>query len=611
MIGKIPRPGRGFRGSFQYLMHGKRDAGRDPDRLAWMETRNLFVDNPDRIPSMMRATAAQSRTCQKPVYHMIISWRPDEAPSDLTMREVADQALADLGLGEHQAVLAAHRDTDHRHLHILVNRVHPETGKAWHTSKDWARFERSIARQALERGLVMVDGRHNTPEQMKRDNKRARDSEYQMAKRLGREVPKERWSVEEIRSRRGQLAPLFAQSRSWDQLTRLLRAEGLTLTAKGQGLVIDDGMGFMKLSDLGKEVRLAGLETLYQERFPAYLQRREMELAQEQAAVAHAPPPVEPAPQQPAPPTHETPAAPGKDASYAHQLTQEAEKEKLRTEWRARRQHSRQATSGAEDDNDTAGAAQPRRGESRSSRVDPADAAPRKDAWQKVLDARERLDLARNLHRSGLIDNDDLVSAIDGHAMARDALASLMQEEPDKARLREEWRQQSDAQREAVLSRPRPQPKPASGGDTDNAAASNGDGPPQRERSTAHNAAPPPPSPRLEAFRTLSHAHEQHDLARQLHGMGILSKQDLMKARDDLAQARAELAKHQTFSEFVGDGVRDALAARHNTNKPAAAKPERNRQPQPPPPPHQRPPQHQTRKPDKQNKRKRDQDRDR
>src|SRR5690606_34296842 len=135
------------------------------------------------------------------------------------------------------------------------------------TSKDWARFERSIARQALERGMVKVEGRHNTPEKMAREAKRARDGEYQMHKRLGREVPQDRWSVEEIKSRRKQLMPFFEQARSWDQLSRLLKAEGLSLTAKGQGLVIDDGMDFMKLSDLGKDVRLAGLESLYRERF--------------------------------------------------------------------------------------------------------------------------------------------------------------------------------------------------------------------------------------------------------------------------------------------------------------------------------------------------------
>lgn len=173
MIGKIPKTGRGFRGTFNYLVHGKRDA-EDPNRLAWMETRNLFVDDMDKVPSMMRATASRSRKCQKPVYHFLISWRQDEAPADPTMRDVADRALIDLGLQDHQAVLAAHRDTAHRHLHIMVNRVHPETGKAWHTGKDWERLERSIARQALERGFLMVEGRHNTPEKMAHTAKRAR-----------------------------------------------------------------------------------------------------------------------------------------------------------------------------------------------------------------------------------------------------------------------------------------------------------------------------------------------------------------------------------------------------------------------------------------------------
>ena len=564
MIGKIPRPGRGFRGSFNYLMQGKRDSARDPDRLAWMETRNLFVEDPDKIPSMMRATAAQSRKCQKPVYHMIISWRPDEAPSDLTMREVADRALLDLGLNEHQAVLAAHRDTNHRHLHILVNRVHPETGKAWHTGKDWERLERSIARQALERGLVKVDGRHNTPEKMAREAKRARDREYQMAKRLGREVPKDRWSVEEIKSRRKQLAPLFEQARSWDQLTRLLDAEGLTLTPKGQGLVIDDRLGFMKLSDLGKEVRLAGLETLYRERLADFTQRREAERAQAEKAVLA---PTQP--QRPATPEQAPATPPANQPAYEQHLAQEAEKDKLRAEWRAKRQQNRHHAGEADDDNDSTAATQPPRRD-RTPRHHAIDgASPRKDGWRRVMEAREKLALARDLHRSGMIDNDDLVRAIDSHAMARDDLARLMQDEPDKARLREEWRKEAETQREAVRSRQKPEPKPTGHDNADTATTT--EDPPQREMQATPKVAPPP-SPRLEAFRNLSHAHEQLDLARQLHSLGILSKQDLMAARDDVTSAREELAKHQTFSEFVGDGVRAALSARTSKPKPAPAK---------------------------------------
>ncbi|HEX2842157.1 relaxase/mobilization nuclease domain-containing protein [Hyphomicrobium sp.] len=601
MIGKIPRPGKGFRGSFNYLMHGKRDDARDPERLAWWETRNLFVQDTNKIPGMMRATAAQSKKCQKPVYHMIISWRPDELPSDVTMREVADRALFDMGLNEHQAVLAAHRDTNHRHLHILVNRVHPETGKAWHTSKDWARFEQSIARQALERGMVKVDGRHNTPEKMARARKRVRDGEYQMEKRLGREVPKDRWSAEEIRSRRKQLHPIFEQARSWDQLSRLLGAEGLTLTAKGQGLVIDDGMGFMKLSDLNKEVRLAGLEALYRERFSDFSQRREMEAAQSNAT-----PPVAPA-QVPElavlQPGHDKSAA--SETSPARHQTEEAEKDKVRAEWRAKRQHERQSTGEAEDDNDGSSGTQSIRRERAEPARARADAQPRKEAWRAVMEAREKLDLARELHRSRLIDNDDLVRAIDNHAAARDDLATLMQEEPNKALLREEWRQQAESQREAVHARAWRQPNANNGSATEADAAAAADARPQRALQPTPKAAPPAPSPRLEAFRNLSHAHETLDLARQLHGLGLLSKQDLMNARDDVAAARDQLNKHQTFSEFVGDGVRDVLSKTHKAAPAPAATPDKK----PPPPPPM--PRKQEIKQDNEHDRKKERERDR
>lgn len=500
MIGKIPKTGRGFRGTFNYLVRGKRDA-ENPERLAWMETRNLFVEDHEKIPRMMRATAAQSKKCQKPVYHFLISWRNDEAPADPTMRMVADRALADLGLTEHQAVLAAHRDTQHRHLHILVNRVHPETGKAWHTGKDWERLERSIARQAMELGFLKVEGRHNTPEKMARDAKRARDGEYQMATRKQATVPLDRWSMEEIRSRRAKLGPIFDQARSWDHLERLLAGEGLSITAKGQGLIIDDGLGCMKLSDLGKQVRLKGLESLYRESFADFDGRRAQTLAREET------------------PARETPDEP-------------------------ERPHI--ARAGKKPDKPAA---------ADTSSADTTNDQPRP---QKEEEDREAQDKAREAAR---------------------------ERETDKDKLREEWR----AQRRATHAARTSPAQPVDGADDSGTPAG-------RERPTG----PQPdatPSPRQDAFATLTDAHAKLDLSRKLHDMGLITKQDLLRAHDDVEAAREDVAKHQTFSEFVADGVRDALAG---IGKPKQ-QPEPSKHAKPTPP-----------KPAKQAlKRRKDEDRDR
>ncbi len=47
------------------------------------------------------------------------------------MREIAGEAIERMGLTEHQMMIYAHKDTKHPHMHFLINRVHPQTGKAF------------------------------------------------------------------------------------------------------------------------------------------------------------------------------------------------------------------------------------------------------------------------------------------------------------------------------------------------------------------------------------------------------------------------------------------------------------------------------------------------
>lgn len=271
MIGKAPGTGSGFRGVVNYLMLGKRDE-ENPARVAWAETRNLLTDDPDRAPAHMRATAAQSQRCKKPVYHFVISWREDENPTADLMRLIGDNTLSDLGLTDHQALLIAHNDTDHRHLHIVVNRVHPETSKAWATSKDWERLEVSLGRQAMEHDLLFVPGRFNTRQGDDRP-RRVRDGEHQQARKEKRPTPNGKWSDTDIKQWREALGADFDTARSWDQLSAKLAGHGLRLERKGQGLIIANDDGHMKLSDLGKEIRLGKLQSLYAEKFSDFSER--------------------------------------------------------------------------------------------------------------------------------------------------------------------------------------------------------------------------------------------------------------------------------------------------------------------------------------------------
>ncbi len=108
--------------------------------MLWSETQNL-ISKADDAWFEMFATArdqaelkrqsgqdARGRKNSKPVLHYTLSWAIGENPSPDHMRETALASLKALGLDGHQAVMAAHSDKDHLHVHIVVNTIHPVTG---------------------------------------------------------------------------------------------------------------------------------------------------------------------------------------------------------------------------------------------------------------------------------------------------------------------------------------------------------------------------------------------------------------------------------------------------------------------------------------------------
>jgi hypothetical protein len=131
----------------------------EQDRVAWTTSRNLPTSEPELAATFMRATAGQSDRIQKPVYHVVLSFDPNDPADRANMERVADRLLERLGLAEHQALIVAHRDRAHAHLHLLVNRVHPENGKAWERWKDQPVIQQVLREEERALGLREVPGR--------------------------------------------------------------------------------------------------------------------------------------------------------------------------------------------------------------------------------------------------------------------------------------------------------------------------------------------------------------------------------------------------------------------------------------------------------------------
>lgn len=153
----VSSSGKTFRALAAYLANGRR--GVEQDRVAWTAGRNLPTSEPELAATFMRATAGQSDRIQKPVYHVALSFDPNDPVDRANMERVADRVLERLGLAEHQALIVAHRDRAHAHLHLLVNRVHPETGKAWERWKDQPVIQEVLREEERALGLREVPGR--------------------------------------------------------------------------------------------------------------------------------------------------------------------------------------------------------------------------------------------------------------------------------------------------------------------------------------------------------------------------------------------------------------------------------------------------------------------
>jgi hypothetical protein len=271
MIGN-PYKGRGFKGLLKYLHEGRRGE-ENPHRVIWSEARNLPSTDPMVVAGVMRATAELSRGVKKPVYHLPISWPPEEQPPKEVQMQVADTLLADLGLSEHEQLIVAHDDGDCPHIHIVVNRVHPESGRAWNPWRDVYRIMESLERQEKELGFRIVD-RPDLEELRKGEKdpdrkKKASREEKLRADREG-DKPVAKWSETEMRRIRSDITSHFKDATSWVDLEARLEAHGLHLKRAGQGFRITDGEHFMTLSKVGKHARQDRLENRFQETWEDY-----------------------------------------------------------------------------------------------------------------------------------------------------------------------------------------------------------------------------------------------------------------------------------------------------------------------------------------------------
>jgi len=251
--------GKDFVSLVAYLTRGRSHAT-NPERVAWISCRNIVgLDDPARIAQVMRAHASEHLRTKKPVYHFGLSLHPSEHLRTEQWNQAVDQVLRRLGLGGHQALIVAHRDTANEHVHVVVNRA-GDDGPTWHRYDDIYKIRDAVGRIELDYGLIPHHVRDLPAPELT-------SGAYREALHTGRQPLADRV--------RDQAAAAFAEATDWSDLEARLAVRGFRLAAAARagGLLVTDGSRFASLSRVEPSLSGPQLARRFGETFLDHRQR--------------------------------------------------------------------------------------------------------------------------------------------------------------------------------------------------------------------------------------------------------------------------------------------------------------------------------------------------
>ncbi|REL33002.1 hypothetical protein DYD21_14400 [Rhodohalobacter sp. SW132] len=265
MVAKISH-GKDFRELINYITQ--------PEKEQWREGRHLSDLKREAVIQDMEFIAGQSQRVQAPAYHVSVSWGKTDAPSKEQMLEVADRIIKELKLENNQALIVAHKDTDHKHMHIAFNRVEMDHFKAVDRWGDRNRLRSLLKEIEIEKGWEQTPLEADGPTQLSINERKLTVRVNEALAGIGIDDP----NYKTVRERALELRNELSRQTDWKSFDDTLAGKGLWAEKKGAGMVITDGAMRIKASSLGRSFGKGGLEKRFGQSFDEYVQRRELKI---------------------------------------------------------------------------------------------------------------------------------------------------------------------------------------------------------------------------------------------------------------------------------------------------------------------------------------------
>lgn len=210
----------------------------------------------------MMALAGENPRSKNPLNHYILSWREHERPTAEQIDGAIDILLSEMDMQEHQVIYAAHQDTQNIHVHVVINRIHPDTIQP-------IAINRGFDIEALHRAVVKIE--HAQGWQPLENAKYQIDEDGKIVKRQDYESqPQPQQRAADFENRTGQksaqrigietLAPIVKDANDWQQLHRQLATVGAKYQQKGTGAIVTIGETIIKASSIDRAASFSNLQ---------------------------------------------------------------------------------------------------------------------------------------------------------------------------------------------------------------------------------------------------------------------------------------------------------------------------------------------------------------
>ena len=143
----------------------------------------------DTVVIQMEGIAFLNPRCKDALCHYELSWPPGERPTRPQWMDCASHTLKALGYWDHQFMVVAHDDKKHFHIHIMVNKVHPETFKAHTPYRNWLTLDAAMRVLEAKYGWIHTAGPTRWDEESKQAVRASRSERN--ALRTARQQPTE------------------------------------------------------------------------------------------------------------------------------------------------------------------------------------------------------------------------------------------------------------------------------------------------------------------------------------------------------------------------------------------------------------------------------------